>query len=108
MRIQKSSVLPYKRLFQNEDNVVILTEMIHDRIVPIGERKVLDDGIRLWSGSRGYWDDDTLVVETNFNGYRQTFSSTGKYGADRKIPILRSNILKILLLLAIQFSDRQD
>ena len=54
--------------------------MIHDaRIVPIGERKVLDDGIRLWSGdSRGYWDDDTLVVETkNFNGHRQTFSSTG-------------------------------
>ena len=68
------------QLFQNEDNVVILTEMIHDaRIVPIGERKVLDDGIRLWSGdSRGYWDDDTLVVETkNFNGHRQTFSSTG-------------------------------
>ena len=54
------------QLFQNEDNVVILTEMIHDaRIVPIGERKVLDDGIRLWSGdSRGYWDGDTLVVET--------------------------------------------
>ena len=68
------------QLFQNEDNVVILTEMIHDaRIVPIGERKVLDDGIRLWSGdSRGYWDGDTLVVETkNFNGHRQTFSSTG-------------------------------
>ena len=68
------------QLFQNQDNVVILTEMIHDaRIVPIGERKDLDDGIRLWSGdSRGYWDGDTLVVETkNFNGYRQTFSSTG-------------------------------
>ena len=68
------------QLFQNQDNVVILTEMIHDaRIVPIGQRKDLDDGIRLWSGdSRGYWDGDTLVVETkNFNGYRQTFSSTG-------------------------------
>lgn len=68
------------QLFQNEDNVVILTEMIHDaRIVPIGQRKALDDDIRLWSGdSRGYWDGDTLVVETkNFNGYRQTFSSTG-------------------------------
>jgi len=68
------------QLFQNEDNVVILTEMIHDaRIVPIGQRKALADDIRLWSGdSRGYWDGDTLVVETkNFNGYRQTFSSTG-------------------------------
>ena len=68
------------QLFQNEDNVVILTEMIHDaRIIPIGERKGLDDSIRLWSGdSSGYWEGDTLVVETkNFNGYRQTFSSTG-------------------------------
>ena len=68
------------QLFQNKNNVVILTEMIHDaRIVPIGQGKVLDDDIRLWSGdSRGYWDGDTLVVKTkNFNGYRQTFNSTG-------------------------------
>ena len=68
------------QLFQNKNNVVILTEMIHDaRIVPIGPKPILDNDIRLWSGdSRGYWDNDTLVVETkNFNGDRQTFSSTG-------------------------------
>ena len=68
------------QLFQNENNVVILTEMIHDaRIVPVGPKPMLDNDIRLWSGdSRGYWDNDTLVVETkNFNGGRQTFSSTG-------------------------------
>tara|TARA_B100000902_G_scaffold373676_1_gene401905 strand:+ start:311 stop:1345 length:1035 start_codon:yes stop_codon:yes gene_type:complete len=68
------------QLVQNESNIVILTEMIHDaRIVPIGEKPTLDDNIRLWSGdSRGYWDGDTLIVETkNFNGYRQTFNSTG-------------------------------
>lgn len=68
------------QLVQNENNIVILTEMIHDaRIVPIGEKPTLDDNIRLWSGdSRGYWDGDTLIVETkNFNGYRQTFNSTG-------------------------------
>ena len=68
------------QLFQNENNVVILTEMIHDaRIVPVGLKPMLDNDIRLWSGdSRGYWDNDTLVVETkNFNGGRQTFSSTG-------------------------------
>lgn len=68
------------QLFQNKTSVAILTEMIHDaRIVPITEKPPLDENIRLWSGdSRGYWDGDTLVVETgNFNGYRQTFSSTG-------------------------------
>lgn len=68
------------QLFQNQDHVVILTEMIHDaRIVPLGDKPHLDDDIRLWSGdSRGYWDGDTLVVETrNFNGFRQSWSIYG-------------------------------
>lgn len=75
------------QLFQNRDTVVIMTEMIHDaRIVPLqrhgerpGETPPLHDDIRLWSGdSRGWWEGDTLVVQTrNFNGYRQTFASTG-------------------------------
>lgn len=68
------------QIFQNQDTAVILTEMIHDaRIVPMVEMPSLDDDIRLWSGdSRGWWDGDTLVVETrNFNGMRQTFNSTG-------------------------------
>ncbi len=35
----------------------------------------MNDDFRLWSGdSRGYWDGDTLVVETkNFNGSTQSF-----------------------------------
>ena len=68
------------QIFQNRDTAVILTEMIHDaRIVPLVEKPPLHDDIRLWSGdSRGWWDGDTLVVETkNFTGYRQTFASTG-------------------------------
>ena len=68
------------QIIQNRDTAVILTEMIHDaRIVPLEKAHPLDDDIRLWSGdSRGWWDDDTLVVETrNFNGLRQTFNSTG-------------------------------
>ncbi len=68
------------QIFQSKDTAVIMTEMIHDaRIVPLVEMPELDDDIRLWSGdSRGYFDGNTLVVETrNFNGYRQTFSSTG-------------------------------
>ena len=68
------------QIFQNKDSAVILTEMIHDaRIVPLIDRTPLDDNIRLWSGdSRGYWDGDTLVVETrNFNGLRQVFGTIG-------------------------------
>ena len=68
------------QIFQNKDTAVIMTEMIHDaRVVPLTKDAPIDDDIRLWSGdSRGWWDGDTLVVETkNFNGLRQTFNSTG-------------------------------
>ena len=50
--------------------VVFLHEMIHDaRIIPLGERAHISDTIRQWHGDpRGYWDGDTLVVETeNFS-----------------------------------------
>ena len=69
------------QIIQNKDTAVIMTEMIHDaRIVPLTEKPALDDDIRLWSGdSRGYWDGDTLVVETkNFNGFRQSFGAAGQ------------------------------
>ena len=54
------------QLFQTEDHVVILNEMVHDaRIVPLDGRDDLDPNLRQWRGnSRGYWDGDTLVVET--------------------------------------------
>ena len=68
------------QIIQNKDTVVIMTEMIHDaRIVPIDGSPHISDDIRLWSGdSRGYWDGDTLVVETkNFNSLTQSFSVFG-------------------------------
>ena len=68
------------QIVQNQDSAVILTEMIHDaRVVLIGERPPLDEDIGLWSGdSSGYYDGDTLVVETrNFNGMTQSFSGFG-------------------------------
>jgi hypothetical protein len=68
------------QIFQSRDHVVILTEMIHDaRIVPLDGRPHIDDEVGQWSGdSRGYWDGDTLVMETrNFNGLTQSFSAFG-------------------------------
>jgi hypothetical protein len=55
---------------QDRDHLVILVEMDHDaRIVRLGERRHLPANIRPWMGdSVGWWEGDTLVVETtNFN-----------------------------------------
>jgi len=68
------------RIFQHRDHAVLMTEMVHDaRIVPLTGLPPLAGAIGLWSGdSRGYWDDDTLVVETrNFNGLTQSFGDAG-------------------------------
>ena len=72
------------QIFQNRDTAVLLTEMIHDaRVVPLYDSKEafdnLDDDIRFYTGdSKGYWDEDTLVVVTqNFNGLSASFGQSG-------------------------------
>ncbi len=56
------------RIVQSDDHVVLLTEMIHDaRIVPLADSPAVEPlpQPRRWMGtSVGYWDGDTLVVET--------------------------------------------
>ncbi len=53
------------QFIQTEDSVVILAEMVHDaRIVRLGGQEPMSD-MKKWMGdSVGYWDGDTLVVET--------------------------------------------
>jgi hypothetical protein len=61
------------QLFQAPGYVVLLNEMIHDiRVIPLDGRPHLPAQIRSWLGdSRGRWEGDTLVVETNnFSGKR--------------------------------------
>ena len=68
------------QIVQNKDHVVIITEMVHDaRIVPLDDREHLPAEMSFWTGdSRGYWEEDTLVVETrNFNGLTNSFSNAG-------------------------------
>ena len=58
-------------IYQTPETVVIRYEMIHEtRIVHLDGRPHVDDGIRTFMGDPvGYWDGDTLVVETsNFRG----------------------------------------
>jgi hypothetical protein len=58
------------QIFQTPTHVVIEHEMIHDvRIVPLEKRPHLPGAVTQWFGSiRGYWEGDTLVVESrNFS-----------------------------------------
>ncbi len=74
------------RILQPPGYVVILYEMIHEaRIIPVGDRPHLVDGVRQWNGdSRGRWEGNTLVVEiTNYNDkgvISTSFSTRGARG----------------------------
>jgi hypothetical protein len=54
------------RISQSPDSVAISYEMLPEtRVIMLGDRPHAQDNIRLWMGNaRGYWDGDTLVVET--------------------------------------------
>ena len=71
------------QVFQTEDHVVLLNEMVHSsRVIPLDGRPRLDDGLRQWMGdSRGRWEGDTLVVETT-NFLRETSFRGGVTTAD--------------------------
>ena len=60
---------PYSQnihIAQTPDHVLLLHEMIHEfRIVPLDGRPHLPASVRQWLGdARGWWEGDTLVVET--------------------------------------------
>ena len=71
------------QVFQTEDHVVLLNEMVHSsRVIPLDGRSHLPDGMRQWMGdSRGRWEGDTLVVETR-NFLRETSFRGGVTTAD--------------------------
>ena len=60
----------YWQIVQSKDTIAIVQEMIHNaRIIPLIDMPHAPEAIELWHGdSRGYWDGDTLVIETrNFS-----------------------------------------
>ena len=78
----------YYQVLQTPDYVVIQVEMGHDsRIIPLDGRPHVSDNIRQWLGnSRGYWDGDSLVVETknyspnaNFMGAAENLHVTERF-----------------------------
>jgi len=67
-----ASMLPFRynngvQIMQAPGYVVINLEMIHDaRIIPLDGRGKLPAGVTDWMGSsRGHWEGNTLVVETD-------------------------------------------
>jgi hypothetical protein len=54
------------QIVQTREHVALMSESNHDvRIVRLGDRRRLPDAVRPWMGdSVGWWDGDTLVVET--------------------------------------------
>jgi hypothetical protein len=58
------------QIVQTKDHVMIMTEMVHDvRVIRLNDKTHPPKHIRLWFGdSIGWWEGDTLVVETtNFH-----------------------------------------
>jgi hypothetical protein len=57
------------QIVQTPDNIMILTEMVHDARIVRMNAQHLPKTIRRWMGdSVGQWDGDTLVIDTtNFN-----------------------------------------
>lgn len=77
----------YWQIVQSRDTVAIMQEMAHDvRIIPLVEKPHIDEDIKLWHGdSRGWWDGDTLVIETT------NYSDASGYGPEtsRKVNVER-------------------
>ena len=71
-------------IFQTEDHVVILNEMVHNaRIIPIDD--VAKPPFKQFSGvSRGHWEGETFVVETTqFRGGESRGTSPDKHLVER-------------------------
>lgn len=67
------------RIFQTPEHLVIHYEFVNATItVPLDDRPPVPTAIRQWTGtSRGFWEGDTLVIEsTNFDP-RWTFQGSG-------------------------------
>ena len=69
----------YWQIIQSRDYVVIVQEMMHNaRVISLTDMPHAPEAIELWHGdSRGYWDGDTLVVET------RNFSDRSEYSHNR-------------------------
>ncbi|MDX1382925.1 MAG: hypothetical protein R3190_04725 [Thermoanaerobaculia bacterium] len=80
------------QIFQTEDTVAILNEMVHQaRIVPLDGRSRPGEDVRQWLGiPRGRWEGETLVVEsTGFTDKTPSFSTIlGAMGTGERLRLI--------------------
>ena len=67
------------QIVQTPDHVMIATEMIHDaRIIRLNAEHRTDDARPYFGDSIGWWEGDTLVVETTHIPYEQQYMGSWK------------------------------
>ncbi len=67
------------QIVQSPDHIVILTEMVHDaRIIRLNSQHRTDDVRPYFGDSIGWWEGDTLVVETTHIPQSQQFMGSWK------------------------------
>ena len=92
------------QILQTPNTVVLYNEMNHNpRVVPLDGMPL--SGLRQWTGeSRGYWDGDTLVVETK-NFLRETSFMRGGASADLQLSERFRRISPDVLLYEVTVND---
>ncbi|NKB35033.1 MAG: hypothetical protein GKR91_18205 [Pseudomonadales bacterium] len=84
------------QIVQTADYVMILVEMVHDvRIIPLDQDHHQDD-LEKWMGdSVGYWDGDTLVVQTkNFHPQQSFRGSSDQMVITERFDLLSKDKIK--------------
>ncbi|HLG95015.1 MAG TPA: hypothetical protein VKX49_01755 [Bryobacteraceae bacterium] len=83
------------QIVQTPDNIMILTEMIHEARVVRMNQPHLPKNIRRWMGdSVGHWEGDTLVIDTtNFNDKTRFRGATENLHVIERLSRIDSNTL---------------
>lgn len=79
--LQNPSYNDIHQIFQTPDYVAILTEQNTNppRIIPLDGRPHISENIRQYPGdSRGYWEGDTLVIETSHFNDRSAWQGSSR------------------------------
>ena len=99
----------YFQMLQTPDHVVFRHELIHEaRIVRLNAGPHVDDNIRQWHGdARGYWEGETLVVETtNYSAAsRLLIPGSGAGGTGLKVVERFTRVGPTTMRWAVTFED---